>query len=145
MRYLIAVLGLALLATGGCSPQPESVWVEEPWILEPPGGTTSMAGYGVLHNPTDQAVVVAGVDSPAFERIQLHETRVENGQARMSAVDSLTLPAGGRAVMHPGGLHLMLMAPETALRAGDQAEIRFRLADGGALKVTFPVRKGSPQ
>lgn len=145
MKHLFAVLAAAALVFTGCSREHGAVRVEQPWILEAPAGAASMAGYGVLRNGTEEAVVVTGVDSPAFDRARLHETRVEDGQARMVAVDSLTLPPGGRAVMHPGGLHLMLMGPGRALPAGDRAEVRFYFADGGTLSAAFPVRSEPPE
>ena len=135
-----------LVATGlvGCSAEPGSVEIREPWILEAPAGAGMMAGYGVLENGTANTVLVRRVDSPAFKRVSIHETRSEGGQARMSPVDTLTLPGGGRAVMRPGGLHLMLVEPTTELTEGQSAEIRFHLDDGGQISARFPVRKSPP-
>lgn len=139
-----AVLVVTALVLAGCSRQPAAVWVEEPWILEAPAGTNAMAGYGVLRNGTDDTVSVTGVDSPAFARAHLHESRIEDGNARMAPVDSLTLPPGGRAVMRPGGLHLMLMSPHDSLEVGDRVNVRFHSADGGTVVAEFPVRRGPP-
>lgn len=104
-----------------------------------------MAGYAVLHNGTSEVVVVEQVDSPAFERVHLHETRVKDGQTRMSPVDALTLPAGGRAVMRPGGLHLMLKSSVRMLERGDSATIRFHLSNGATLAADFVVRNAPPE
>lgn len=135
---------LLVIALAGCDGQPGGFSVTGQWVLEAPGGTSSMAGYGELANGTDEPVTVTGAESPAFERVHFHETRLENGQARMSPVDSLTLPPGGRAVMRPGGLHLMLMQPRTSLESGDRVEIRFHLSGGDTVAATFPVRPGPP-
>lgn len=144
MKSLTFLPLLLLAALAGCRQGPGTVAVGEPWILEAPAGSRAMAGYGVVHNGTDGPVVIRRIESPAFDRVELHETRVENGQARMAPVDSLTLPAGGRAVMHPGGLHLMLMAPGATLKVGESAEIRFHLDNGDTLSARFPVRAAPP-
>lgn len=144
MKMLAIALLATVLAALGCARSPDAVWVEQPWILEAPAGAGSMAGYGVIHNGTAEPRTIAGVDSPAFTRVHLHETRVADGQVHMEPVDSLTLPAGGKADMHPGGLHLMLMAPAAPLGQGDSAEIRFRFANGETLVMEFPVRAGPP-
>lgn len=144
MKHFLPVLVATAVALAGCSRQPGAVSVEAPWILEAPAGADAMAGYGVLRNGTGDTVAVTGVDSPAFARAHLHETRIENGHASMTPVDSLTLPPGGRAVMRPGGLHLMLMSPHDVLEVGDRARLRFHFADGGTLVVEFPVRRGPP-
>lgn len=128
----------------GCESRTGALTISEPWILQAPAGASSMAGYGVIQNGTERIVVITGAESPAFDRVHLHETRLENGQARMSPVDRLTLPPGGRAVMHPGGLHLMLMAPGAALQPGDSAEIAFHLDGGDTLSAVFPVRAQAP-
>lgn len=145
VKTRLSVLVLVVMALSGCSAKADRVRIESPWILEAPGGTDNMAGYGVLHNNTSSAVVIESVDSPAFEGVHLHETRVKDGQARMSPVDALTLPAGGRAVMRPGGLHLMLMSPGRVLERGDSARIRFRLSNGATLAADFVIRNAPPE
>lgn len=145
MKNPFPALVVIAVAVAGCAGEPDGVRLEDPWILEAPGGTDSMAGYGVLRNGTEDTVTVERVDSPVFGRVHVHETRVEDGQARMTPVDSLTLPAGGRAVMRPGGLHLMVMAPGRELEYGDSAEIRFHLSNGETLVADFPVRRQPPE
>jgi copper(I)-binding protein len=145
VKIRLSILVVVAMALSGCSAEADRVRIESPWILEAPGGTDNMAGYGVLRNSSSDAVVIESVDSPAFEDVHLHETSIEDGQARMAPVDSLTLPAGGRAVMRPGGLHLMLMSPVRMLERGDSARIRFHLSDGATLTAEFVVRSAPPE
>ena len=49
------------------------------------------------------------VTSPEFGKVELHETTVEDGVARMRPLDSLVVPPGETVVLERGGKHLMLM------------------------------------
>lgn len=141
---MVTALLLAVSTLAGCADQEEIFRVAGPWILEAPSGSDRMAGYAALHNDTGEAVVVEALESPAFERVHLHETRIEEGQAHMVPVDALTVPPGGRAVMHPGGLHLMLMSPKRPLERGDDVEIHFHLSNGVTLGAEFTIRRQPP-
>jgi len=80
------------------------------------------------------------VTSPQFARVELHETRLEDGIARMRPVDVLALPSGERVTLAPGGLHLMLLDPARPLAAGGHATLRLQLDDGWLVEVEAEVR-----
>lgn len=132
-RWLAGVALLAGCGNGG------DLTVHRPWILMASQDPPMLAGYAVIENGTAAPVTVEEFTSPAFERVSLHRTVIENGQARMHPVDTLTVPAGGRAEMSPGGMHLMLMHPGDSLAPGDRVRIDFRLADGRLLEVEFTI------
>lgn len=67
------------------------------------------AGYLVLTNNTDKPVVIDGVASPQFGVVELHETVLEDGIARMRRIEELIVPARGSVTLERGGKHLMLM------------------------------------
>lgn len=120
------------------------VTVERAWILMPPRGSDMLAGYGMIANGTGAPVTIERVSSAAFASASLHRTELDGDQARMHAVDSLTVPAGGRVVMSPGGLHLMLMRPRRELSPDAHVPVTFHLSDGGALEAAFRVSDHQP-
>ena len=74
---------------------------------------------------------VIGATSPAFSRINFHETnQAEDGMMRMRALPELRISGGERLVLRPGGVHLMLMEPNAPLRRGDTVTARL-IVDGG--------------
>jgi len=141
-QRIAAALVLALLVA--CGSGPREVSVSHAWILLPPKGSQSMAGYADIANTTGKPVSIVSVSSDAFERVELHRTIVKNGQATMRPVDSLTLPDGGSARLTPGGMHLMLMRPTGVLKAGDRVRVTFRLAGGESLRGDFLVGETQP-
>ena len=67
------------------------------------------AGYLVLTNNTDHAIVIDEVTSPHFGSVEMHETTIENGISRMRQIAELVIPANGSVTLERGGKHLMLM------------------------------------
>lgn len=125
-------------ARGGdaCAPR-----VVDGWVRPPPMPMPMMAGFARIENPCDRAMEVTGARSDAFGSVELHETTVVDGVSRMREVAVLPVPAGGEAVLRPGGLHLMLMQPAAPLSPGEVVILEFTLADGRAVTAGFEVRE----
>lgn len=98
------------------------------------------AGYGKIRNDCREAVVVVAAGSKAFGDVSLHETTLVDGVSRMRAVERLPIAAGATVALKPGGLHLMLMQPEVALKEGAQLPLRLSLEDGRKVDGTLQVR-----
>ena len=101
------------------------------------------AGFGRIENNCAVPVTIVAVRSPAYGSVELNESRVVDGVSRMRAVPELRIGPEGAAVLKPGGLHLMLMQPHKALKAGSKVAIECELQDGGVLRGEFVVRKPS--
>ena len=116
--------------------------VEGAWIrLPPPGANT--AGYMTLVNRSDAKITVTGVSAEGVERLEMHKTVVEGDVARMRPIDAIEIPPGGRAVLAPRGLHLMLIRPGT-LTESQTVELVLTLAGGGEQRIEVPVRRAAP-
>jgi copper(I)-binding protein len=118
-----------------CLPQ-----VHDGWIRMPPMNLPMMAGYARIENRCREPATIVSADSAAFADATLHETRIEGGISRMRATAALRIPAGGSAILEPGGSHLMLMQPRTPLEAGRKVTIELLLQDGRKLSGEFEVR-----
>lgn len=115
------------------------------WVRQPPPGHEYAAGYVSLVNPGGEPVTITGVASPQFGHAMLHETRYEDGQARMRHLHAVEISAGERFEARPGGNHLMLGTPVEALAEGDVVTLVFECAGGGRLEVEAPVRRRAPE
>lgn len=119
MRITLIIFALLIAACG--QPQPPLVATDVD-ITRPMPGMKMSAGFFVLTNNTDDEIRITGVTSPQFAAVEIHETRIEDGIARMREIDSLVVPPRGNVTLERGGKHLMLMRP------GD-------LADGVTLQL----------
>lgn len=137
-RILLAVcLGCVALGVAAQDCRRE---VRDGWIRLVPGGMPMHAGFGRIENGCRAPMVIVAASSPAYDRVDLHRSTLENGVSRMRAVPELRIAAGKAAVLQPGGLHLMLMRPASKLAPGDRVEVSFELSDGGRLDGEFEVR-----
>lgn len=110
MKHIIPVLILALLGCA-CSQETAPLVASDVVVKKPMPGMSMTAGYLTLSNNASQPIVITHVVSPQFESVEMHESVVEDGMARMYALGDLTVLAKSSVVFEPGGKHLMLMRP----------------------------------
>jgi protein SCO1/2 len=91
-------------------------------ISEPLPGTHTSAGFLSLANNTAAAIRISSIVSPQFETVEIHESTLEDGVARMRRISELVIPAHATVTLQSGGLHLMLMRPTSA---GDTVSLQF--------------------
>jgi hypothetical protein len=96
-----------------------------------PGQPAGVA-YFSLTNSAAAAVTLREVTSPEFGSVEMHTTLVDDGIARMMALDSLTVAERSGVAFAPGGPHLMLMEPVTRLAVGDVVTLEFHFDFDGA-------------
>jgi len=101
-------------------------------VTRPMPGMKMSAGYLSLTNNTDTPIRVTRVTSPQFGSVELHESTVEDGVARMRAIPELVVPAHGTATLERGGKHLMLMKP-----GGDSNDVSLNFYDGDQLLLSI--------
>jgi periplasmic copper chaperone A len=66
---------------------------------------------------------LVAVETDAAVAVELHETTIDDGRARMEQRDTVELPAGETTEFRPGGLHLMMVAPDEAVTQGGTFEV----------------------
>lgn len=137
---LRSLLFTALLIPGLASAtQAQHVKASNAWIRLLPANLPA-GGFVTLQNDSDQAVALRGASSAAYGSVMLHKSSTDGGMGRMEMVDSLTVPAHGKAALSPGGYHLMLMNAPKALAVGDKVMVTLLFGDGSKSDVTFVVR-----
>lgn len=109
MRALL-LSGLLLLVACGGEPKPPLV-ASDVTVTRPMPGMKMSAGYLSLTNNSETTIRITRVTSAQFESVQLHETTIEDGVARMRSMAALEIPAGQTVTLQRGGKHLMLMRP----------------------------------
>ena len=111
------------------------------WIKQLPPVVPMRAGYVEIENDSNQDVVITGMQSDAFESLELHETTMKDGMMKMVEQESFIIPANGSISLKPGGKHIMLINPLRTLEIGDKVEIMVTFGDNKARKITLTVKQ----
>jgi copper(I)-binding protein len=123
--------------------------IVHPWSRPTPPGARTAAGYLTIDNTGSAADRLIGVDSPAADKVEIHQESMTGGIMRMRAVsDGVLAPAHGAVKLAPGGYHLMFIGPKHPFRAGERIPVTLRFARAGAasveLTVETPAADGAP-
>ena len=125
---------LLLVLLGACSADIQPALVaSNVTITQPMPGMAMSAGYLTLTNNSQETITITRVSSPHYASVELHESVVKDGVARMRALEKLDIPAGTSMILAPGGKHLMLMRPKVAV---DSISLQFYYGDTLLLTVT---------
>jgi copper(I)-binding protein len=105
---MLAVLAVA----AGCGGSEGPPIVATDVVVTAPGaGMPMAAGYLRIANYSGSDIRITRVSSPEYGSVEMHETLVEDGIARMRAVPVVEIADGESVVFERGGKHLMLMQP----------------------------------
>ena len=131
MRTALVLAALLVAACG--APQPPLV-ASDVEITQPMPGRQMSAGFLVLSNNTDADIRITRVTSPQFGAVEIHETTIEDGIARMRELDELIVPARGSVALERGGKHLMLMQ---ARDTGNAVSLQLFSEDAPVLDIVY--------
>ncbi len=110
----ILLNGLLLLFLAACvSESGPPLVASDVVVTEPLPGRMMSAAYLSLTNNSRDAIRINRVTSPDYGAVELHESSLENGVAKMRPIDSLVIAPGSTVTLQRGGLHLMLMRKKT--------------------------------
>lgn len=117
---LVGTLAVVLAACSGAAGS-SVITVADARVPVPPGANG--AAYMALSNDGDADDRLVGVSTDAAEAVELHESTTDGGTMSMRRVDGIDIPAGGEAVLEPGGLHVMLINVTQEFVEGETVEL----------------------
>ncbi len=99
------------------------------------------AGAGFMQiTSTGPAGRLIGFSSPACAHGELHTHIHDNGMMRMRQVEAIDIPAGGTAVLEPGGFHLMFIDLVQPLSEGESVPVTLMFEQAGTVEMSLPVK-----
>lgn len=134
--------GTSAPATTSAAPttQAPALTLDDAWVKAADSGMT--AAFGVLHNPTDQAVTLVSATSTASARVELHEVVMADGGMVMRPKEGgILVPAGGEHVLEPGADHIMLMDLVDPVEPGEDVALTLSFDDGTSLEVSAQAKE----
>ena len=104
-----------------------------------PAGVPTGVAYLTIANAGKTADRLLSIDCACADGALMHRTEIKDGISSMSMVDSVVVPAGGKVVFSPGGLHVMLVGVKGPLKAGRTESMTLRFEKAGTVKAGFDV------
>jgi copper(I)-binding protein len=140
---LFRPLGIAALAAmlGTAAQAAERLTAENAWVPWAPPTIKVHAAYLTIVNRSDTDQLIVGVESPDYERAELHSSSIKDGRNEMRPLDRIAVPANQRIAFEPGGMHLMLIDPKRAYAVNDRIRFVLRLQDGERVEASAVVRR----
>lgn len=136
---IVAALSLTLLSLGTAA-QGKRVAAAASWVKLPSAGQTQAMAFVAIENPTMYGIYVTSASSDAAGKVELRDGS-QGGDARLKAVEFLSVPAYESLDMAPNGPHLMLLDLKRALKEGDKVSLALITDNAGSLEVSAVVRK----
>lgn len=112
--------------------------------LSPVDGNPS-SGYLEIHGGR-MDVSLVGVTSDDVRRLEMHQTKEENGLSVMEPVKAVKIPAGETVKFEPGGKHLMVWGVGGGSVAQGKLKMIFIFSNDERIEFDALVRKmGDPE
>ena len=101
-----------------------NIIIENSWVRAAAPGTKVMAAYMTIENNSLQAIEMdmKRIISKGFEKTEVHKSSL-NGMMTMEKIDTLIIKPNESLVLEPGGLHFMLINPETVPQKNTTVEM----------------------
>lgn len=137
----VRAMAAALTLTLATAVQAAEVHVMEAWSRATPPETSVGVGYLTLHNMGRKPLTLVGASSPRAQRVEIHETRIDDkGLSTMRPLRQLTVAAGAALSLSAGGRHLMLVGLGSPLVAGEKVPLTLQFEGEPPLQVQLEVR-----
>ena len=135
IAFVLLVLNQNLFAAGN------DVNIIDPYVRAVPPGQNVSAAFLQLENTSAETRTITNAVSSISRVVELHSHVHENGMMKMRRVDSIEIPANGKTVLEPGGLHIMLIGLHKPLKLDQKVSITLEFKNGSSQTIEAPVRK----
>jgi len=128
LAFPLAASAAALLALAACG-NPQPLYVDGGYVRLNANPSGPSAAYFTIHGG-DSPVVLRDVTTDAAVRLEMHESKTQNGMASMEEIDTVDVPAGEKVTFAPGGKHIMLWQINPQAVAAGKMTFTFIFSNG---------------
>jgi periplasmic copper chaperone A len=145
-RLLLALPAALLFASaaGGHEYAVGHLSIGHPWARATAPGMPMGVVYLTLTNRGTKEDALVAAQTPAAARVEIHQTLLADGMARMRPLTQIVIGAGKVVKVGPGGIHLMLVDLARPLVAGSSVPLTLTFRVAGKIEVQAKV-EADPQ
>jgi periplasmic copper chaperone A len=146
LRSTVASLALALAGMAAFAHEFKlgDITIGHPYSRTTAPGQSTGGAYLRLEN-RGAADKLVSASAPVAQGIEMHEMRMSGDMMQMREVGAIDLPSNKPVVLHPGGLHLMLVGLKAPLKKGDKFPLTLRFQNAGEVTVDVVVETPSAE
>lgn len=133
-----AIAAACLLAACERPPEAVKVTVEQAWVRLPAAAGVPGAAYFTLRSNSNP-MALTSVSSPQVDRIELHDSQMDQGVMRMRPIATTEFPEAGVMEFKPGGKHAMLFGIDPAVKPGGKISLTFSFNPPGQVVTDAAV------
>lgn len=115
--------------------------IDHPWARALPPVAKNGAVYLEIRNTGTESDRLVSISTPAAESAELHRTQLDGGIVRMGELSVLEIKPNDSALLHPGGLHIMLNGLKKPLTAGTEFPLTLRFEKAGLVELEIRVER----
>ncbi len=143
LRFPIAAC-LVLLASAAFAVAHEykfgSLEIIHPHMPATAPGATVAGGYMKIRNSGADADRLIGISADFSAAAEIHEMKMDGDVMQMRPLpDGIEIPAGGQAVLEPGGFHIMFTKLKGRLTEGEMRKAKLTFEKAGEIEIEFVV------
>lgn len=141
LRLAAAALLAAFLTESAAAHEIEfgDLLIAHPWARETlVAGQAAAVYFAVINQGADGERLIAA-STPVAASAKFHRTVMEDVVARMVEVEAVDVPAGGGAILEPGGYHLMLTGLSAPLREGERIPLTLLFERAGPVEIEVVI------
>jgi len=147
MKHIIGALsGIAFMAIIVAAPvraeeiRAGDLVITQAWSRATPGGAKVGGGYLTIENKGTTPDRLIGGSADVAKKVQVHEMSMNNGVMTMRPLDEgLVIEPGKTVKLAPGGIHLMLLDLNGALKQGEKLPVTLEFEKAGKVSIVLDV------
>jgi copper(I)-binding protein len=139
MRRRLLLLAALALPGGALAQATSPLRIEQPFARATAPTARAGGAYMTIVNGGSTPDRLLRAESAVAARVELHTVIKDGDVMRMREVPGIDVPANGKAMLAPGGFHIMLMELKAPLKAGDTAAMTLVFEKAGRVEVAVPI------
>jgi len=113
--------------------------ISNPWSRATAPGMSMGVAYFSITNRGKVADALVAASSPAAARVEIHQTSISDGMARMRPLREVVISPGATVKVESGGIHLMLVDLKQPLTPTATVPLTLRFREAGEITVQLSV------
>src|SRR5260370_5729587 len=138
---LAALFTVLALPASALDCQRGAIEIGQPWARAPPPTAEAGGGFLVITNTGTTLDRLIAVKSPAADKVEIHEMKMDGNVMRMRALEKgIEIPPGATVELKPGGFHIMFMGLKAPFAKDAKVPATLVFEKAGSIDVELMVQ-----